>query len=1281
MTRSIDLLKPRMVELLKRKVWAVVIFINVFGQMGYAQTPHWVRGAGSVTPDEAADIAIDANGNTYTTGYFTGFTSFGTLTLNSGGVTDVFISKTTPQGVYEWAIKAGGTGSDRSLAICADDAGNSYVTGFYYGTATFESETITSLGVQDIFIAKYDNNGALVWVKSAGGSGSDIGNGIAVDGSGNVVVTGEFAGNASFGSQTLASMNGSVDIFTVRLDANGNFLWAKKGSAPGIDRGIDLDCDGEGSIYVTGQFSDTITFDNTYDNNLNNAIFVVKYSPTGTELWFRKMGAGSMNVVSGIAVDAQNGNTYLTGDFTGNLIFFGTPNTTLSDPYANRIFLAKYNSIGTLQWAEADGSDSEITCRNLSLDASGNPYVVGTFKCRLNAYADQYGQGTFNSVGYWDVFASKFNPSGTWQWSRSFGGRGDDYAAGIAVNTAGQAHVAGSFLQQLNFPVPQNFILYSSISIPAVSSYCNDSNYGNFSALTSMGNTDIFIAKIMDTQREPYDYYQRFGAGCDRPNVGVCIEGSACPDTATFCGFGLLHTYSFVNAAGPGFTYLWNTGGTSVNLGTTSSGYFSVTQTSLDGCFVSQDSIYAELNPLPDVPLISDGLGININATVTSTIILCAPDSVQLTASGFGTNVHEWDGPGSLASNSATIWATDHGYYNFTQTDVNGCSRANTVLVTIDSLFAPIGVKLICYTDTDQNDSLAFCEGEAFQMHLIDTISNPNGLINLCVEDAQLTWSATPETIAFPAQVGCTGNLNYFTPTASGLYVIEVAVIRANNCAADTVRISRSVYVELYPLPTPGPISISISGNLNICPDDSTLLFASPAPSYTWIGPSNFTATTNSVWAHLAGTYVVNTSISDTNSYGCIATAAAQDMVFVNVQQQPVITMFPSNGIICPNDSVRLTCNGSGTFVWQGPSGPIGSNINTVYVNFPGQYYCIRTDAFGCELVSNTLIVEQYATPFILASPHSVICQGDSILLSLVSSPDGLVQWGQPFSGSQPNHYATDAGTYTCLVTSCGIDTEAQIEVTTSEAEAIVNLEGPPIVCEGDSIILNANPGQISYLWEPGNSSEEQIVVFESGTYILTTFDQFGCSVSSNPISLTVTANNVLVPSVSDTAVCPDGHAILVANAAGTVSWFDHPEAVDPIATGTVFTTPELTINTTYHVLQKVGVCISERAPVNVSIDDCDGIDTSNVFTPNGDGVNDIFYFPQKGGTCFDCRIYSRWGRLLYRWSDANAGWDGTIQASGQRVVDGVYYYILDYCDYKELHIASTGFIHVIGGK
>ncbi len=208
------------------------------GSSGLFAQGYWMQKGGGPTADEGYSISLDGNNNTYTTGYFTGTSTFGSTVLTALGVSDIFITKTNSNGVYQWAVKAGDGGSDRGLAIKTDSKGNSYVTGFYYGTAKFGSQTITSSGLQDVFVAKYDAGGNLKWVVSAGGTQSDIGNGIAIDNKGDVIITGEFAGTATFGSFNLTSTANNINVFTAKLDsANGNFLWAKSGIGAHTDRG------------------------------------------------------------------------------------------------------------------------------------------------------------------------------------------------------------------------------------------------------------------------------------------------------------------------------------------------------------------------------------------------------------------------------------------------------------------------------------------------------------------------------------------------------------------------------------------------------------------------------------------------------------------------------------------------------------------------------------------------------------------------------------------------------------------------------------------------------------------------------------------------------------------------------------------------------------------------------------------------------------------------------------------------------------------------------------
>lgn len=1070
---------------------------------------------GGVTPDEAYDISIDANGNTYTTGYFTSSATFGTTTLNSSGVTDIFITKLNNLGVYQWAVKAGGTGSDRALSIKADAAGNSYITGFFYGTATFGNQTITSSGIQDIFIAKYDNAGVLLWVKNAGGSNADIGNGINVDNAGNVIVTGEFAGTANFGSTSLNSLYNSTDVFTAKLDAAGNFLWAKKGSSSATDRGLDVACDVSGNIYVTGQYSDTITFDVPHLNTLNNVVFLVKYNSSGQEQWFREIGGGTMNNVSGIAIDPSS-MVYLTGNFTGGVIFFGTPNVTLTNTYANRIFIAKYDSNANLQWANSDGSSNDLTSKNLTVDASG-AYIIGDFKCVLNEYADQYGQGTFNSIGYRDIFVSKYDVSGSWQWSRQCGGTDNDYAGGIAVNSAGVAHIAGSFYKKMTFPYSAGYLGYNTTPFSnSYNTYCNNSSFGSFNTFNSAGSSDVFIAKNFDLTKETYDYYSRTGAGCDRSFVGVCIDKyfqTNCPDTVSFCGtssniiYANSNTNNIYNSTyfgGPEFNYLWSTGETTNYIFITTSGYYSVKQTSVDGCFVSSDTIYVIVNNLPSKPTISDDVIVNTNALNPNPVNLCAPNSVQLTGGNFGGNSYKWTGGGLPSGGVAapSVSVSTYGYYYFTVTDSNSCSSNTYILVNIYPGLAPFIPKVTVVNDSDQNDSIQRCS--CFQLNLYDSISNPTGMQYQWFPyglpyTTETTWSVTP-SIPF---YDILNTLGTFCPTASGTYIINARIRRFTICSADTFYVSKTVFIDKLP-------DLTITGNTSLCPGDSSLLTVSGGDGITYNWSGQVTATGSSIWVKQPGYYQV------TGSSGCYAN------VTVSLSPQPIVTMNPSSGISCPNDSVKLTCDGSGTFVWQGPSGIFGGNSAVVYVKTQGSYYCVRTDAFGCTLLSNTVDVKQYATPYLAVTPSAELCAGDTLIISAITSPGSLIQWQAPFSGSGLQQTVTSTGTYSCSITSCGIQTFASIIVSQSTVTAQITANGPLNFCGNDSVLLTANGGMEHYLWQPGSSSQQALSAFQSGTYTLITSNDYGCADTADitiavldaPTSMFTFSNTCLTDSV-----------------------------------------------------------------------------------------------------------------------------------------------------------------------
>jgi hypothetical protein len=267
------------------------IFVAKYNDSGLLQ---WAKQAGSGTgtatvggfADEGLGIGLNGNGNVYVTGFFQSTAVvFGPGEVNetiinvlSGG-REVFLAKfATSNGNLAWAIHAGGQASDEGHALAVDSNGNSYIAGSFNGTATFgtspNTAQIVSGGGGDVFVAKYNTSGALVWVKSAGGGSDDDGRGIAVDGSGKIYVTGKFTGTGvMFGTgeanQTIlnAGHGNDSDIFVASLNADGTLAWAKRAGGvtspngtPSPDEGFALTADANGNSYVTGFFNHTATF-------------------------------------------------------------------------------------------------------------------------------------------------------------------------------------------------------------------------------------------------------------------------------------------------------------------------------------------------------------------------------------------------------------------------------------------------------------------------------------------------------------------------------------------------------------------------------------------------------------------------------------------------------------------------------------------------------------------------------------------------------------------------------------------------------------------------------------------------------------------------------------------------------------------------------------------------------------------------------------------------------------------------------------------------------------
>src|SRR5437879_1166437 len=202
---------------------------------------------------------MDGSGNVIVTGYFKQPVDFGTGPLTAAGtyLGDVFVAKYSASGAPLWVKQVGSSGFDKGTAIAVDGASNVLVTGYFNGTVNFGLGTVTSAGGPDVFVVKYTPQGAPLWAKRFGGSGFDVAHGIGVDGGGNVAVTGEFQNTADFGTGLLTSAGGR-DIFLAEYSPDGAPLWSRSFGGTSEDGATSVALDGSGNGIVTGSFTGAV---------------------------------------------------------------------------------------------------------------------------------------------------------------------------------------------------------------------------------------------------------------------------------------------------------------------------------------------------------------------------------------------------------------------------------------------------------------------------------------------------------------------------------------------------------------------------------------------------------------------------------------------------------------------------------------------------------------------------------------------------------------------------------------------------------------------------------------------------------------------------------------------------------------------------------------------------------------------------------------------------------------------------------------------------------------
>jgi hypothetical protein len=363
----------------------------------YTDTGHllWVQKVASAASASLNEMFIDTNGNIFLTGYFNANATFGTSTLTSAGMSDVFLAKYNNSGAFQWVQQAGGVADDDARDIGVDGSGNIYITGIVKGSVVFGGTNYIGNADSDVYLAKYKNDGTFQWVRRAVSDNDDYATGLVVEADGKATILGDFNNAITFGNTMLVSL-GYTDIFLAQYDSSGNFVWAKKMGGDRDDFSADIKIDNSNNFYVTGTFEKTFYVGGLSVESAGTLdIFIAKFYYNGNINWLKREGGAMVEKCSALALDTQ-GNIYITGTFNAPSVFGST--TLFGKEYAN-VFVAKYASRGDIEWVKEMGGKGQAIPNKIIADTKGNAYITGYFVDEFSADAT-----AFTTKGVADIF-------------------------------------------------------------------------------------------------------------------------------------------------------------------------------------------------------------------------------------------------------------------------------------------------------------------------------------------------------------------------------------------------------------------------------------------------------------------------------------------------------------------------------------------------------------------------------------------------------------------------------------------------------------------------------------------------------------------------------------------------------------------------------------------------------------------------------------------------------------------------------------------------------------
>ncbi|OIP04300.1 MAG: hypothetical protein AUJ97_02880 [Bacteroidetes bacterium CG2_30_32_10] len=437
----------------------LIFIISIISEKTNAQKWDWAVGFGGKGLERVWDVKVGNSGNIYITGQYTDTLIVNQHQYPSNGLSDIFLAKFNRNGQLGWVKTYGSKNEDVAIAIGIDALENCYITGYFTDTLQIADTNLIAKGGWDLLIIKTDSAGNYHWARQIQGTAGEVGYGISVTNEGNAYITGWYQDSVMFHNGYIMHNYGSSDILIAKYDTYGNLVWAKHAGTSGIEYGYKICSDEYGNCYVTGIAGvANCNFDGFILDKAG--MFVAKYNANGAIQWAI---AGEDASVNDISVE-KNGNGFVTGRFIKNAIFGNDSITSFNN--TDDAYIAHFDNNGNWLWAIDIGNNGSDKGRCIENDINLNAYVGLTYDSTIT----MNGQ-TYYTKGAGDILIQKINSMGEPDWGMNAGGKYDDVISDITIDTLGNWIVVGWF---------------------------SDTCYFGNKTITSSGQSDVnfFIAKI-----------------------------------------------------------------------------------------------------------------------------------------------------------------------------------------------------------------------------------------------------------------------------------------------------------------------------------------------------------------------------------------------------------------------------------------------------------------------------------------------------------------------------------------------------------------------------------------------------------------------------------------------------------------------------------------------------------------------------------------------------------------------------------------------------------------